>query len=548
MRCEAPIVFSPGAGSRLCPFCGAVNLVREQQIATPPLELKIDEIFRMFQNGQLQVALDSAERLIESATENYRLSYYRACILKEKGQLEDAIYALIDLSGIEAPAPLRADAQATLASCLLAADRQAESLQAAQRCLDLQDGHPAGCMALAIAKLQAGQAAEALKLTQDTIARLDRNWRITFPPRRHELLMLQANILGKMDRHNESADTLEDLLLTDTAAGLDAVRRSAKMLGRNYLAHARSSSAALELLRLAAMLDPENRDGMLDDLRDAAGRAGAPFALELENFKQGREELLAEIRSVLIKEDSKRALRPDLITPDLDLTLLGPDPDRRTDLLERAAERMQLPRFDRATLYPLRNIEDFRRWTVAWRLRELTKRLRRNKMEIARIEKLKVVRDQVGTPASRRKGRSGHAADEVGHGRWWKRLLVLLAIGLLLAGVFLVIAGDRFLDEFEGTLIKVDCLGADLGPPCSLHVASGETGRKRFRARHLERTWLAKIWRNWLDGRVQADGTILYPLDFPWSDLDARSYQPCVGRPIAKMQFTLAPLCNLPGP
>jgi tetratricopeptide (TPR) repeat protein len=540
MRCEAPIPFQPGAGSRLCPFCGAVNLVREQLIAAPQIELKIDEVFRLYQNGQLQAALELAESLLQTTTDSFRLAFYRGCILGALGRREDAIYALIDLTGMEGPGHLRADAQAELAGALLAADRVEEAIQATDRCLELQDGHPRGCLLRAQALSRHDQGEPALKLIDETLARMDRSFRVTFPVRRCDALLLRAEIEQQLERHDDAAATLEDLILTDTAAPLPALRRAARMLGRNYLEHAVSSTAALELLRLSAMLDPENRHGMLDDLRAAAQRAGADFRQELDAFKQARDDLLGEIRAALTRDSREQSLKPELITADLDLTLLAPAPDARTDRLEQAAERMQLGRFDRGTLYPLRTIEDFRRWLVGWRLRERVAVLRRNKADIHRILKLKEVRGQTDStgrpPLPQPTGRPRR--------RWLIWLLSLLGGGLVLAGLFIALVGDRFLDHFEGQLIKVDCIGEQGQPPCTLHVAAGAAGRRRYQAREQATGLSDQLWHGWVDARVQADGTILYPLSLPWGELDADDYRTCVGKPIAKMRFTLAPICN----
>ncbi len=540
MRCEAPIPFQPGAGSRLCPFCGAVNLVREQLIAAPQIELKIDEVFRLYQTGQRQSALELAETLLQTTTDNFRLAFYRGCILGALGRREDAIYALIDLTGMEGPGHLRADAQAELAGALLAADRVEEAIQATDRCLELQDGHPRGCLLRAQALSRNGQGEPALKLIDDTLARLDRSFRVTFPVRRCDALLLRAAIEQQLERHDDAATTLEELILTDTAAPLPVLRSCARMLGRNYLEHAVSSTAALELLRLSAMLDPENRHGMLDDLRAAAQRAGSDFRQELDEFKQARADLLGEIRATLARDIPEQSLKPELITADLDLTLLAPAPDARTDRLEQAAERMQLGRFDRGTLYPLRTIEDFRRWLVGWRLRERVAVLRRNKADIHRILKLKEVRGQTDSagrpPLPQPAGRPRR--------RWLVWLLSLLGGGLLLAAVFIALVGDRFLDQFEGQLIKVDCIGDQGQPPCTLHVATGAAGRQRYQAREQATGLTDQLWHGWSDARVQADGTILYPLSLPWGELDADDYRPCVGKPIAKLRFTLAPICN----
>jgi hypothetical protein len=518
-------------------------LVREQLIAAPPIELKVDEVFRQYQNGHLQAALELANRLSDAITDNFRLSFYKASILLDLDRSEDAIYALIDLSGAEAAAPLRADAQAKLAEGLLQASRIDEGIQAAKRSLELLDGHPTGCLHLARGLMESGELKEALKVTQDTLGLLDRPLRITFPPKRHALLLLQAELYSRLENHDKAGTTLENLLTNDSEAPLPVVRHAVKLLSRNYLDHALSHTAALELLRLGAMLDPENRAGLLDGLRAATERAGGSFSEELETFKMAREELMAEIRSALAQSDAKQALKPALISADLDLTLLGPDPDGRIDLLERSAERLQLAVFDRGTLYPLRTIEDFRRWVVAWRLRDRVVQLQQNKVEIHRILQLKEVRDLAQSTEIKPKARP--LLTNRKRRRWLTWLLCVLGAAILFAGLFLYLAGERYLDHFQGNLVKIACVGEDDRPPCSLHVATGEKGRKRYRARHLKEGWLSKRLATWLDGHVQADGTLEYALALPWADMDPKDFRPCIGKSIAKMRFTLRPFCNL---
>ena len=142
MSCEAPIQFRPGAGSRLCPFCGSVNLVREQLISVPEIELKTDGVFRLLGRGRLEKALEQAELALEAAGGHTRLDFYRACTLFELGRSQEAVYLLIDLTGTEAPVQLRADIHAKLAEALLSTDRLDEAEESTNRAQELLEGHP----------------------------------------------------------------------------------------------------------------------------------------------------------------------------------------------------------------------------------------------------------------------------------------------------------------------------------------------------------------------------------------------------------------------
>jgi hypothetical protein len=102
------------------------------------------------------------------------------------------------------------------------------------------------------------------------------------------------------------------------------------------------------------------------------------------------------------------------------------------------------------------------------------------------------------------------------------------------------VVGDRLLDGFEGTLTKIDC--PTDGSACTLHIAAGEAGRDRYRDRE-EGGWTARLLGRWLDRRVQKDGTILYPLDFPLDDIDAEDYRSCTGKRIGKARFSFTPEC-----
>ena len=44
--------------------------------------------------------------------------------------------------------------------------------------------------------------------------------------------------------------------------------------------------------------------------------------------------------------------------------------------------------------------------------------------------------------------------------------------------------------------------------------------------------------------RVQKDGTIIYPLAFPVSDIEAEDYRKCAGKRIHKSRFSFTPECT----
>ena len=540
MRCEAPIPFSPGAGSRLCPFCGTINLSREQEIAAPPLELKIDEIFRLLQLGQQKSALEQAERMMQSITDNYRLAFYRASILLDMGRNEDAIFALIDLGGMDGPSALRADGQAKLAEALLASQRVEEAQQAAERCLELMDGHPPGCYMLARTLMEKGQNDQALRLLKDTISRLDRTWRITLPIRPTMYRLLMARIQEHQNKPQESIDTLQDLLLQNPSTAINTVARATRMLGLALLKQKDKEPAAQDLLTQASMLDPENRLKLLDALKQACEVNGVDMASALEEFREQRAKLLREIQSALATDDEQGA-RPEQLTPEMDLTLIHQDADLRCDRLERAALRLNLPRFDRGTLYPLRNIEDFRRWVAAWRLRMRLLALRQAWAKSNRLHGLHQAHEKIKktNPGSRKKPlkRSNKRPP------WTHWVIAILSLGILAMLTFFFMAGDRYLDQFKGKLVKIEC--AEDGTACALAVATGQAGMKRYKEAKEFPNAPEGWWKQWQHGHIEADGLLHYSLSFAWGDLDAKRYQPCLGKPIAKLPFTLSPLCGL---
>jgi LSD1 subclass zinc finger protein len=540
--CNAPVQFQPGAGARLCPFCTTINLVREQQVATPALELKVDELFHRAQRGDLQGAREEAEKILDPAMLNVRLAFYRACFLLELKQTKDAVFALIDLTGVDAPAPLRADMHAKLAEALLQTGRVEEALESSRKCLELVEGHPTGVLIQARILVQMQKTGEAARLLEELLPSLAKQWKITFPPHRSAVLLFLAQVCLKDKRNEKAAGWLEALLLQETAAPLPVVVETTRLLADSLLQSKFTAESGLQLLRLGAFLDPENRAGLLEAMRQASSQCGSNPQTETEGFIQAREDLLREIRSAMCVQVPSLAGNPAIVTPTLELSALAEDPDARTDILEAVALRLEIRRFDRGTLYPVRTVEDFRRWAAAWRLRELLAKQKRNLIETQRVAGLKGVRVETPLPKERIGLTTGQRqAERRRHLGLWISLGALL--GLLLAAGFLAVAGDRFLDAFEGRLIKIECLGENQGPPCTLLVDGGEPARSRFKAREADPSWVGRLLGGWLDQRVTADGTLSYPLRFLWGNFSAAKYEPCIGQPIKKLRFTLSPVC-----
>lgn len=544
MSCEAPIQFQPGAGSRLCPFCGSVNLVREQLISVPEIELKTDGVFRLLGRGRLERALEQAEQALEAVGNHTRLDFYRACTLFELGRSQEAVYLLIDLTGTEAPVQLRADIHTKLAEALLVSDRLDEAEESVKRAQELLEGHPTARFIQARILMRRGDLVRAIDVLEDTLPQLNRRWKITFPPHRSVLLLLLARLFIKSDQHHKAFVPLENILIQETAAPLHVVAEAARLLGLNYLTSLDSREEGLTLIRHGAMLDPENHLGLLDALSSAVSQVQGNVTEEMDSFQQRREEILSEIQQAFLLVDGVSIDDPAQITPQLEISSLGSSPDIRTDRLEEAAQPLKLKIFDRGTLYPLRTIEDFRRWVVAWRLRDYLRRLKREEIEADRKTKLKAVREVTANRAvfHRQKERLADQEATIKYRRRhflrWSLLSALVILVFLV--VYLAVVGDRLLDSFEGTLTKIDC-PAD-GSACTLHIAAGETGRDRYRDRE-EGGWTARLLGRWLDRRVQKDGTILYPLDFPLADIDAEDYRSCTGKRISKVRFSFTPEC-----
>jgi len=545
MSCEAPIQFQPGAGSRLCPFCGSVNLVREQLISVPEVELKTDGVFRLLGRGRLEQALKQAEKALESIGTHARLDFYRACTLFELGRLQEAIYLLIDLTGTEAPVRLRADIHAKLAEALLFTDRLDEAEESVTRALELQDGHPTARFIQARILMRSENLVEAIEVLEDTLPQLKRRWEITFPPPRCVILLLLARLFIKNNQHHRAFAPLENILIQETAAPLHVVAEATRLLGMNYVSSLDSREEGLALIRHGAMLDPENHLGLLDALRNAVSQAQGNVSEEMESFEARRSEILSEIQQAFLLVDDVPISDPGQVTPQLEIATLGPNPDVRTDHLEEIAQRLKLKTFDRGTLYPLHTIEDFRRWVVAWRMRGYLRKLKRDEIEDERKLKLKAAREVTANRAIyyRQKERLAEQTATVKYRRRhflrWSILSALAILAFLV--VYLAVVGDRLLDGFEGTLTKIDC-PAD-GSPCTLHIATGEAGRARYRNRE-EGSFITRLLGRWLDRRVQADGTILYPLGFPLDTIPADDYKKCAGKQIRKNRFSFTPECK----
>jgi tetratricopeptide (TPR) repeat protein len=545
MRCEAPIQFQPGAGSRLCPFCGSVNLVREQLISVPEIELKTDGVFRLLGQGRLEQALEQAEKIHESIEPHTRLDFYRACVFFELGRSQEAIYILIDLTGTEAPLQLRADIHAKLAEALLSTDRLNEAMESVTRAMELQDGHPTARFIQAWILMRRENLVEAIRVLEDTLPQLERRWKITFPPPRCAILLLLARLFIKNNQHHRALAPLENILIQETAAPLHVVAEAARLLGQNHMSSLDSREEGLALIRHGAMLDPENRLGLLDALRNAVSQAQGNASEEMESFRERRDEILSEIQQAFLLVDGIPIEDPGQVTPKLEIATLGPNSDIRTDNLEEAARRLKLKTFDRGTLYPLRTIEDFRRWVMAWRMRDYLRNLKCNEIEAERKLKLKAAREVTTTRATyhRQKKRLTDKQTKKRHRRAlrWSLISALLALALLV--VYLTLVGDRLLDRFEGTLTKIECPAAGL--PCTLHIATGDAGRARYRDRE-EGSAVTRLLSRWLDRRVQADGTILYPLGFPLGTIPAAAaaYKKCAKKQIRKDRFSFTPKCK----
>lgn len=543
MSCEAPIQFRPGAGSRLCPFCGAVNLVREQLISVPEIELKTDGVFRLLGRGRLEQALQQAERAVESVGSHTRLDFYRACVLFELDRSQEAVYLLIDLTGTEAPLQLRADIHAKLAEALLLTDRLDEAMDSVNRALNLLDGHPAARFIQARILMRQDRLVEAIGVLEDTLPKLERRWKITFPPPRCVILLLLARLYIKSNQHHKAFAPLENILIQETAAPLHVVAEAARLLGLNYVTSLDSREEGLTLIRHGAMLDPENRLGLLDALRNVVSQVQGNVSEEMQSYQERRNEILSEIQQAFLLVDGVPISDPNQVTPQLEIATLGPSPDVRTDHLEEAAQRLKLKIFDRGTLYPLHTIEDFRRWVVAWRMRDYLRKLKRNEIEAERRTKLKAVREVTANRATYHRHKERLADKQTDKRR--RRILrgsLLSALGLLvLLVVYLSLVGDRLLDRFEGRLSRVEC--PDDGSACTLYIAAGKAGRIRYRDRQ-EGGFFTRLLGKWLDRRVQKDGTILYPLGFPLGSIPADGYRQCVGKRIHKDRFGFTPECK----
>ncbi len=543
MGCRAPIQFQPGAGSRLCPFCGYINLVREQRVAVPTIELRTDEIFALMQRGNLEEALRQADDLIGAGIESYRLAFYRACVLFESGKVTEAVYSLIDLTGLEAPKQLRADTQACLADALFAAERDEEALEAIARCLALYENHPGALHTKAKILLEANRVPEAIKVLEECIPTLSRRWKITFPPRPSSLLILLARCYIKTGQHSKASMPLENLLLQDTAASLPTVAEAISLLGSGYIETRPDREEGLALVRQAALLDQQNRLGLVTNLKAAIVKIGGNAEAELAGLGEKRAEVLTEIREVFQIADI--TTDASALPSETSLRSLDQNSDRRTDLLESSAHRLGLIYFDRGTLYPLQSLEDFRRWVIAWRARDYIRLLKHSELEESRITRLKAAHEfQQGRASFHRQSdrlRRKRGTRRRGKLRW----IMLAVIGLMLIGlVFLTIFGDRLLDEFEGRLVRIECRGDGDTPPCTLYIATGQVGVKRYRRRNSSSSPVTRLVSSWLDQRVQKDGTLNYPLYFPWGDIAADNFTACRGKQIVKKRFSFSPRCK----
>ena len=538
-QCQAPIQFRPGAGSRLCPFCNTINLVREQTVAVPSLELQIDQVFALIQGGQAQQAVQLAQKLQQESRSTPRLEFYRALALLETGKTSEAVYALIDLTGEEASQPLRADFHALLGEALHSADRNTEALEAVEKALQIMPGHPAAALTRAHILLQAGKLGEAARLVEQTLETLAQPWKISLPPSPARGWILLAHIYGMAERPRKVIEALENLLVRDSGADLAIVAEALVLLGWNTLKVEPHSESALEFIRLGALIDTDNQHGALQLLQAALEKGGGDMGAELAALQAKRDEGLAEIRQVMSLVSSNIDITQ--IEPRASMKLLGEEPDRRVDILQQAADRLKISTYDRGTLYPLKDFESFRRWLVAWRARnylvhikhEQLERQRKNKlMAVHQVQQARAAGKEIGRRLKQRRQRTGRRL----------KLWLLATVVAVLAGVaiFLAVYGDLLLDSFSGRLLRIDCRPDSA---CSLVVDTGAAGEKRYQRRFSSSAW-QRLFARWLDQRVGRDGLVTYPLDLPCSSPAADDFRPCLGKTIHKHRFHLLPVCG----
>ncbi len=535
LRCGAPIQFQPGAGSRLCPFCDTVNLVREQRVAAPRKELQTDEVFLLLQKGNPEEALLAAERIISTSRSTPRLGIYRAQALLALGRISEAVYALIDLTGEDAPRPLRADVHALLAEALWTAGRKKEAAESVEKSLHLLAGHPAAVLVKVNLLLEEDRSEAALALTAKAIGDLGKPWKITFPPPSWKFILVLARLQSRTGRAAQAIETLENMLLRLLSAPLPAIAEAFRRLGWAYMNQEPTGTHGLEFIRFSIFLEGTGAAAE-QVLVSALEKIGGDLKEQVQQLEGRRSEVMGELCTNLARFGKWPA---DGLNPNAELKVLGSEPDSRVDKLEQVARLLGIGDFDRGSLYPLQTVEEFYRWIQAGRGRSFLQRFRSDRLDKERLAKLQQVRQQ-WEPLGDERG-----ADE-GSGRSSRRILRWLLISGLVALVLVVFAlailGDRLLNAFSGRLLAIDC-----GPSradCWLLIDAGEEGRQRY-LRNSEESSAIKRWINsWLDQGLRQDGVIYYSLDFPWGRMDFERYKACLGRSVEKQRFRLGLECE----
>jgi len=531
LNCKAPIRFQPGAGSRLCHFCDTVNLVREQTISVPQKELQIDEVFLSLQQGLVQDALGLADKILASGQGTVRLKFYRAQAMFVAGRAQEAVYHLVDLTGEDAPLLLRADIHAQLAEILWAVGRQEEALAAAEKALGLVPGHPVAALVKVRWLLVQNRLEAAGRLAEETLRELQKPPRITFPPPPLKFWLLLARIHFSAGRMKKTVEWLENMLLSQAYAPLAAVAEALTLLGRAMFGLEGGRSSARELLRSAVILDGHEREAG-KFLKEVLEREGENWPGELELIEKQREQLWQGMLSVLSQQVKLSADQQDRSSP---IEILGHNADSRVDMLQKVAGLLGFEQYDRGTLYPLKTLDDFCRWLEAARARRLVSRLRYERQEKDRLERLR----QLHKKSSSTQPRSAQVPVRRRSGLkiwFWTSIALLLTLG----SVSFAAWGDRWLCEFHGRLRAVEC--DRQGRECWLVVDGGEEARN-----HHQKSQLLPPWKRWYvlwrDQKLSQEGIWYFPLNLLWWRTKPDVFRPCIGGEVGKQSFNLLPRC-----
>ncbi|RME27181.1 MAG: hypothetical protein D6806_05025 [Deltaproteobacteria bacterium] len=529
LDCKAPIQFRPGAGSRLCWFCGTINLVREQTVAVPQIELRTDEIFMLVQLGRPELALEKAEALL-SDTSRPRLMFYRALAQLRAGKLTEGIYSLVDLTGEDAPRWLHADTQATLAEALLKAGRLQESLEAASRALQLEPCHSQALCVLASAELQSGREAKAVAAAERALECLGKPVQVSLPPRGADVLLLLVRCYRRAGRPQKVVDTLKTLLLRHGGATLDELADSLILLGHNLDKLDERSEVSIEVIRMGLVAATKVGREALELARVVVESKGGLVQELMQEAAMQRQAGEQEIREVLpLAAPHFDVIRAE---PGAGLELLGDDPDRRVDVLQNIVARLRIENYDRGTLYPLKTFENLRQWIAISRAREYLLKVDREQREQQRLQKLKAARE-----VQNQRSATFEAALRLNSSRARRRRraarMLLGVVALVLAAVagLVVLDGGCWLARFSGRLVDIRC--AENGQ-CSLIVELG--GGSGSGVTGLVDGLL-------LRGRTDPGGRLRYPLTGMFHHIEASAFRRCVGRLIWKARFTHAPSC-----